>query len=189
MRDLEALLGKAKQGTITRAEVDAVAAELRHDPGATDAYTMLHVVGRSFATEHRSLVEGFLRADWDPMLARLSLQILCSFWGDTPRYLDIVREALRGIPWDVDDDVKQIAISISGEHLRGHKDLRLLGELFEIFSNENEERTIREGAYLALARANGREWKDVPPASRHFDLDADIDQSVISEVRRALQER
>jgi hypothetical protein len=87
------LLGQAKAGTIDKADVRRVASYLRRNPHDPDAYTLLHIVGSSFSIEHRDLVEQFLTAEWDPMLARLALQIVCSFWNETSRYLEHVRAA------------------------------------------------------------------------------------------------
>lgn len=188
MKGLEQLLDSAKAGTLAEPEVQAVADELRSDPRGPRAYTLLHIVGRSLATEHRPLVEAFLDAEWDPMLGRLALQILCSFWNETPRYRDRVVAALQGFTWDEDDDVKQMALSIAGKHLASHRDPALLGELLRIFADANEEQTARESAYLALGIACGRRWQDLPVASRHFDLEHGIDESVLVAARSRLNE-
>jgi len=188
MRNLQFLLERAKAGTISDEDVEAVASELRANPRARHAYTMLHIVGRAFATRHRDLVESYLEAEWDPMLARLALQIVCNFWGETSRYLGRVFSALQGLSWDREDDVKQIAISIAGEYLRKHKNRELLKTVFGIFNDASEDMTIREAAYLALGRACGREWSELPPASRRFDIQADTDGAIISQVQAAVKE-
>jgi ankyrin repeat protein len=187
MKNLDDLLHRAKTGSISDEEVDAVAREIQANPQNENGYTLLHIVGRSFATRHRDVVESFLDARWNPMLARLSLQILCNFWGETALYLDRVLSALRGLPWDPEDDVRLIAISIAGEYLRTHTNRNLLVTLFGIFNDATKESTIREAAYFALARACGRDWNELPPASRHLDLQSDIDPLVLSQVKAALE--
>jgi hypothetical protein len=60
----------------------------------------------------------------------------------------------------------------------------LLRELIRIFSDENDERTLRQAAYLALGEAYGRSWKELPPASRDFDLETDIDPRILEDANR-----
>jgi hypothetical protein len=185
----QALLERAKSGVITAQEVSLVAAELRDSTSEADPYTLLHIVGHSGDTSYRPLVEEFLGHERDPMLARLALQILCDYWGDTTRYAEEVLLFLRGVSWDDEEDVRRAAITTAGEHLRAHLHPAMLRELLRLFEDEREAQIIRESAYCALARAAGRDWGELPSAGRHFDLFTGIDSSVPLEARRRLAEQ
>ena len=144
-------------------------------------------LGHAFAFQYRELVERFLDCEDDPMLARLALQILCGYWGNTAQYLEEVLRFMRGVPWDQEEDVRQIAVSEAGEYLRSNTEPRFLRELISIFESEDEERSMHEGAYFALARAVGRDWKDLPSAASHFDLVTQIDPAVIQVAKERLR--
>lgn len=75
---------------------------------------------------------------------------------------------------------------IAGESLRAHEDQKLLLDVLRIFQDTAAERTLREDAYSALARAVGCELAELPPAGRHMDFDRDIDPEVIVKVHRRL---
>lgn len=181
--NFDELLERAQWGEISPDEAARVARELEASDSEADRYTLLLILGNAGAVAHRETVERFLSSEDDPMLARVSLQVLCQFWGDTERYLDRVHEFVRGVPWDAGDDVRLMAISVSAGRLRDNRDTRLLQELVSIFENENERRIVREAAYLALARSVGEPWERLPSAARHFDLDKEVDHSVIRRVK------
>jgi hypothetical protein len=179
--------GKFEQDRLSEEELAMVAEELRKPAPETDPFTLLDILGHAFAFQYRELVERFLECEDDPMLARLALQILCGYWGNTDQYLEEVLRFMRGRPWDQEEDVRQIAISEAGEYLRSNTEPRFLHELIYIFESEDEERSMREGAYFALARAVGRDWKDLPSAASHFDLVTQTDPAVIQEAKERLR--
>jgi hypothetical protein len=188
----ENLLERAKsvepgKDKLSEDELGMVAEELRKPDPEADRFTLLDILGYAFALQYRDLVEQFLECEEDPWLARLALQILCGYWGQTDQYLEEVLKFMRGVPWDQEEDVRQMAISEVGEYLRSNNEPRFLHELILIFEDDDEERSIREGAYFALARAMGRDWKNLPSAASHFDLITQTDLAVIQEAREQLR--
>ena len=192
MSRYERLLERAKSGEfeqdrLSEEELDMVAEELRKPATEADPFTLLDILGHAFAFQYRELVEWFLDCEDDPMLARLALQILCGYWGNTAQYLEEVLRFMRGVPWNQEENVRQIAVSEAGEYLRSNTEPRFLRELISIFESEDEERSMHEGAYFALARAVGRDWKDLPSAASHFDLVTQIDPAVIQVAKERLR--
>jgi hypothetical protein len=180
------LLDRAKWAHLSRAEIDQVARELQSESPATDRYTLLHILGRAGAVAHRRLVERFLESASDPMLAQMAMHILCNYWDMSDQYLDELIRFVRGVPWDVDGDVRRTALSDAGEYLRSHEDPRLLHAIVQVFENATEGQGMREAAYIALARAAGRDWQALPSAARHFDLVHTTDPTVISAAKQRL---
>jgi len=184
------LLERAKWGSLSDAEIDHVANEIQKPMFEANAYTLLHILGKSQATRYRHLVEQYLENDSDPMLAKLALQILCTTWGESSHYLEQITRFVQGVAWDEDDDCQLAAVSIAGEYLRTKHDPVLLYLLLELFEREMEDHLLREAAYGALARAMGREYSEIPSAAKEFDLKADIDTSIIERAKSRLsQER
>jgi len=150
--DVDDLVDRAKQGRVSDRELTEVAAALRACEAGSEAYSLLYVLGRSEATGYEELVAGFLRSG-DPELARLALQVLCTFWGLTESYVDEVRRFLGDVDWDADGWVRQIAISVAGAHLRAHTDTGMLARLLELAATGNgavERRIALEALSTAL---------------------------------------
>lgn len=181
------LLQRAKWGAgLTREELNHVASQLTSQSPKANRYTLLHILGAGGDEQYRQLIESFLNYKDDTMLAKLALQILCGFWGDTDRYRDYVLKFLKGVEWDDDDDCRLIAISAAGEYLRKTADPDLLRELLRIFYDEEDWPSVREGAYSALARAVGMEWGDLPSAANKMDFYKDVDSTVLEKAAKRL---
>lgn len=169
------LIAKATAGKLSSRELEQVVKSLQAKN--RDPYGALLIIGRAGAKQHRSLVERYLQASYDPMLARLAVLILCRYWGLTADYLTVLEQFIRKVEWDEEDDVRLMAISCIGTFLARKKERSLLALLLQIFRDSNEPTDIREEAYGALALATGKS-----PATRRVNLNRDIDPSVIATV-------
>jgi hypothetical protein len=178
--NMQELISKATHGQLTQHELAAVVTSL--DDDTEDTYTALLVIGRAGATQYRPVVERYLHSPNDPMLARLAVQILCSYWGLAVEYRDALERFVRKVTWDDEEDVRLMAISCMGYYLAQHQDRHWLTLLLTIFRNADEDQIIREAAYCSLAIAIGKSPLELPPASRHFDLEHDIDPTVLTVV-------
>ena len=94
------------------------------------------------------------------MVARVALQILCRFWDLTDKYRDIVARFLKGVNWDYDGDVRQIAITATGEFLAANRDCILLDQLLRLSDPANDWESERRIAIEAIARAVGLSLKE-----------------------------
>ncbi len=184
--DLIALIGKANQGLLSARELQQVV-EVLVSGGNEDPYTAMLVIGRAGAIQHRSLVEKYLKCREDPMLARLALQILCRYWGLAAEYIGEIEQFVRKVDWDEDEDVRVMAIDCAGPFLAENKLPRLLSLLLQIYRDDREDQITREAAYCSLALAAGKRVIELPLASRHFDLERDVDRSVIAFAEAALR--
>jgi len=180
------MLERATNGKLSAREQNDVAEALRSGDLSLDRYTLLLALGRSMAKRHRSVVESFLDAESDPMLARLALQILCKFWSETARYLPWIERALAGLDWDGDDDVRQMGISIAGEYLLDARQPVLLQRLLLVVDDPSEDESMRKDAYLSVARAMGTRWDDLPPLSRLPPLARLVDMRILEAARERL---
>lgn len=180
------LVAKATQGRLSARELQQVAQGLTS--GNADPYEALLVIGRANAKQHRSLVDRYLQYREDPMLARLALQVLCRYWGLAAEYQEALEQFVRKVDWDEDDDVRLMAIDCAGPFLAENKAPRLLSLLLQVFHDDSERQIVREAAYCSLALAAGKRLEELPAASRHFDLERDVDRSVIAVAEAALRE-
>ena len=179
MKDAHDLLRKAKNYTITKEEFDYVVQRIKAstlDNEDPNLYTLIHILGAASIgppdgsdtevpmdeiLKCRKLVESFLHYSKDPMVSKIALQVLCSYWGDTKDYIQEIKDFAKGVDWDFDEDVRMLAISEMGEQVRGTRDKQLLKILIQIFENPQENEIIQECVYTALARAGGQEWHDL----------------------------
>lgn len=179
------LLERVRDGSITDADVAAVAAELEKPQPETDRYTLLYIVGRRGGPQYRHLVEPYLEGP-DDMLARLALWVLCWYWNLTPYYSSYLLTFLRGVPWDSMEEIRRAAASITGEYLRDNPRPELLSELIGIFDKRDEDPSLRLASYYAIADALGHDSRALPPIYDAEDLDALADYSVLQAARTRL---
>jgi hypothetical protein len=129
---------------------------------ARDPYVLLEIVGEAGGKELAKSVEPFLDWPGDPMVAMLALEILTTYWGLAHEYRDTIIQLMKGVPWDVDNDVREVAISGAGEALRQQRDVELLQNLIDIAEDIREPSAIRGQAIAGLARAEGMSWQEIP---------------------------
>lgn len=153
---VEQLVERAKEGSLSAKDVDAVAARLKASPVDDETYSLLYVISRTRATRHRDVVESFLDHSADPMLARLAVQTLCTFWGEAARYLGVLNRYIAGVEWDGCDDVRDVALSAAGEYLRENRDCELFRTVHLACLGAAAGDVTELAAFGALARALGR---------------------------------
>ncbi len=163
MENLEQLLDKAKWDKLSPEEIKGVVKAIN---GTTldnddDLYTLLHILGRAEATQHKELVEKFLYYPTFPMVSSIALRTLCIYWGYTREYLDQLKKFIQQVDWDPDEDVRLTAIQCARSYLAEASDVKLLRLLWNIFYDEGVIEPIREAAYEAIAIATGQSYKDV----------------------------
>jgi hypothetical protein len=181
--NLKSLIGKATNSSLEPNELHEVVSCL--EANSCDPYDALLIIGRAGAIQYRDIVAGYLNGRDNPMLARLALMILCRYWKLTGEYKDILETFVRKVEWDDEDDIRVLAISITGSLLAIHPDGELLKLIIRIFRDPSEPQLIREVAYCALAEASGKTPAELPSAARHFDLERDVDPQVIAFIQAA----
>jgi hypothetical protein len=167
-------------------ELELVAAELEKPDTPAAKFTLIRILGVSYATKYRPLLEHFLVSEGDPILATTALEMLSTYWDLTKEYQREILQFIKGVSWDEIEDLRSVAMSVAGEYLREEENKEFLQVILEIFEDENQDQYLREAAYSSLARAVGRNYTEIPPASRSFDLVKDIDPAVIQEVKQRL---
>lgn len=181
----ESLLDYARSRSLTADEIDELVGMLLC--GVGDPYTVLHALGRGSDHAMADVVEPYLDAQEDPMLARLAVQILCNYWERSADYLPVLRRFAMGVAWDEEGDVRQAAISALGEHVRREPhDTISLGLLWQIAGDADDDEMAREDALLAIARALGREWSEVPSATSPIQPESPEGLALLQEVTKRL---
>ena len=181
--NLKPLIGKATNGSLEPSELHEVVRCL--EANSCDPYDALLIIGRAGAIQYRYLIVKYLNARDNPILTRLALMIICRYWKLTAEYKNVLEVFVRKVEWDDDDDIRVLAISITGSLLATQPDRHLLELLIGIFRDSSEPQLIREVAYCALAEASGRTPAELPSAARHFDLERDVDPYVMAYIQAA----
>ncbi len=163
------LLEEEKSRKISQDELKHVAQQLNEN--SESKYTLIHILGRAKAIHYRNLIEPFLNYPDDPLVSKIALQCLCTYWDLTNEYIEELKMFINGVDWDDFDDVRLTAISISGEYLRSTSNVELLHTLVDVFENlenstqiksaENPE-LVRSCVYYAIARAMGKNYDEIP---------------------------
>lgn len=187
------LLEIAKWGKLAPDEIDYVAQQLLESND--DLYDLIYILGRAEAVQYRNLIEPFLDHPEDPMISKIALKSLCTYWDLTGEYLDELKMFINGVDWDDFDDVRLSAIGIAGEYLRSTSNPELLHILINLFENlgtstllknaENPE-LVRSCAYYAIARAMGKEYNQIPNTDKIMQQmqQNSLDLSLIQEAKK-----
>jgi hypothetical protein len=173
------LIEKATKGTITKAETKKAYDALVEQAG--DEYDLLLVLGRSEAKEYKDVVERYLQASHDPMLAKLSLQVLCRYWGLASEYEDELEKFISWVDWDEEEDVRLMAIGCVVDLYKKKENPKLLKYVYDVFKDDSEDEITRGAAYETLALVSGKSVNDLPQPI-HFDIKSDVDKRVLAKV-------
>ena len=189
-------------GVISGDELKGVAALLREDDDSSlgdnvsfdDAYSLILVLGRAKAVQYRSLIERYLNCD-DAFTVSLALEVLCLEWQGAEDYFERLIQFALGVSWDSEDDVRQGAIKIIGEHLRGviekkqpglrDFDRRMLELLIATMKDQSIDPSTRQSAYFALCRTAGKSWEEIPSEFHQLDFSensTDIDWKMLAQL-------
>ena len=153
-----------------------------------DPYVLLEIVGEAGGRELSEFIEPFLDSPSDPMVARLALQILTNYWSLLSEYRDKIIEFMRGVPWDAENDVREVAIDAAGEAIRQHRDIDLLHELLEIAEDSKESAAIRGQAIVSLGRAQGMPRQELPNPADKTPLDGRLARAILDNARAMVRD-
>jgi hypothetical protein len=85
-----------------------------------------------------------------------------------------------------ENDVRQMAVSLAGEYLRGAEDPDLLRGLLNMVDDETLSDFQRSDAYLSIARAMGVTWEELPRLSKLPPFAELADGAVVSAAKQRL---
>ncbi len=196
MQNLTELLQKAQAGKLETGELAYVAERIKASkPGDDqDLYTLIDILGKTQAKEYRSLVEGFLDYPSDPQIPKIALETLCLSWELTHEYLPLLKQIIKTLQkyedLRKDDAVRLVALKCIGEYIQGHRELELLELLLSTQACKNNgKEIIQYGAYIALIRAMGKDWSEIPKFEDVISKNGSLEPNslIINEARYWLQ--
>ena len=182
MKSADELLHEAKcYGKLAQEEIDYVANRIKESRNKEDPdlSLLLATLGEAQAREYRDLVEGFLYYPSDQYISQVAFRVLTGHWGLIDEYMKELKQFLKGVDWDIWEDIRTTAISMAGWYLTGYEDQELLDSLIRIVEDDAEEDLVRECAYEALAHAMGRNMLQVLTNEK-------IDLSIIEDAKLRL---
>ncbi len=182
--DLGDLLHRAKWGVVTPVEVERVARALaEEDIVPLRTHRLLTILGRTSGPRHETLVAGFLGATSFPRVVGLALRILTQWWDLRVEYVDVIVRLAAGEPWDEAMEARLDAISCAGEVARVTGARPLVAVLLRIAEDGDDGELMRQAAVAALARALGREYRDIPSPLQQGPPDDAWSQEVVAAAR------
>lgn len=188
MSKFDEILKKAKNGSLPPELLNWAVGKLQ-DPSVwiVDKTTILRAVAVAEATQYTKEIEALLDDKEDNILSRLSLTILFR-WHSDGRYNWYILEKMSLAQNEEEeyDGLQHTAISLAGEWLRSHDSASFMQALFLLFENSDLDTTTRGEAYLAITRAMGSEWNQIPFIGREFDLKNDVDPLLLLNAKTRL---
>ncbi len=179
MQSLDKLFHRAMWEKLSEQELAEIAQRIEAAKNNEDEnlYRLIDILGRAGAVKYRSLIEPFLYYPADPMVSSTALNTLCNFWGYDDEYKDKLKEFIRGVSWDREDDIRLIAISCTGELLRVKPEKELFELLIATFEGKYGDEICQEAAFSALARGLGKEWKEAIALEREKIFEPTINEA------------
>ena len=178
-------LRRAKERTLTRAELDEVAAQLSAEQSPTRRYKLLLTLGRGGDAHYRDVVDALLRAN-DPEISRLALDILIRYWRLGPDYIETLLSFMAGVPWDNFGSVRSAAIGNAGAFLAEQTDPRLLARLIELSTDRSAPDEERAAAIFALGKSLHDPWAMHSGFSTDILAETGLVDSVLARARSSL---
>lgn len=164
MKNLDVLLQDAKFKQLTNCDIEQVVEKIKASTPGNDSnlYALIYILGKGAGPEYKTIVEPFLYYPSNPMVSSIALLTLCSYWSLAQEYLAQLKVFLRGVEWDIDDNVRYEAINCAGTFLRNaqEKDIEIIQILQNLLQNETDE-FLGEVAFISLARGVGKEWSEI----------------------------
>jgi hypothetical protein len=153
---------------LTEAEASEVLEELRTSSSPHQKYRMLHILWHGADSRLAHAVEPFLTCTNEVPLVWIALATLCGQWGLTGRYREHVLTFLRGVPWDKDNQIRLLAVTLSGKYLSDNQDSDLVRALIDVVERNEEyrDRVLRHSALVALGLAVGFDESEIPGVKR-----------------------
>ena len=187
--NIDELVEKSKSRPLNDLEAKFIREELsRENIKDSKLYALLYAAGRGFRTDLEKTIASYLDYTKDPMIVRLSLQILCAFWGKHEAYKEYITGFLNNKEWDEDQDVFLMAISCAGEYCRKNIDKAMIAKLLSIYSDFNSDAIIRQAAFTALARSQGKDWNTLPTPTNLIEFDSDETKDTIERAEKMANE-
>lgn len=183
-------LGLSQEG-LSPTEVEEILTELSSEDPHGPLYTYIQALGEGAGPELADTIEPFIHCK-DNVLAYVALQVLCTDWNLTSRYVDDLIDFIRGVDWDIGDPdfpdrhVQGLAMSIGGRYVHQSKDPRVLDALFAAYEDivgrarlgNARDALHRDMPLLGLAAATGH------PARRlRSDRDPEEREEILARAR------
>lgn len=172
MIDYSEILDKAGKEPLTKQEIQALVDEIeRSTPGDDENLTTcIRALCFSGSKKYKKLIERFLYYPSFPMVSVCAFDCLHDYWCYRSEYMDELKEFLKGVDWDQDSSLKDMAISLSGEYLSYAKEKELFQLLTNLYDSPNIDDNERRFVYVAIARAMGFAWEDILPYPARDDV-------------------
>jgi len=159
------LVGQARAGELSRADLDRIAQELEHQESFGRVREQLLLMLHAGDASYRSAVERYLDFRSAPEIARLALVILCASWGLTRFLLDRLARFMGGVVWDWAGGgavVRPAAFTLAGAYLARRRGRSLLEVVLRVAEDQGEDPAARSAAARALHLAYGAPLDTVP---------------------------
>jgi hypothetical protein len=179
------LIDRAKQGLLSRDELDAIADRLEHQDTFEHVGDQLMVMQFAGDGRYRRAVERYLDLREDLGAVSRALQVLCFNWDLTAEYFGWLVHFVEGVPWDLrlgTQHVRSEALILAGSYLTTARSRPLLELLLRIAEDESEQPVIRGEAAATLIRAQS-------PWPHHAPLELSLDDPRFAQAIHEARER
>lgn len=166
---------KSWKGPLAPPDVHRLGELLALSQDSGEQITLLRAAGRGHAMTLRSQVERFLSPEYDPMVFAAALATLADWWMLEREYRDVILAAVRGYPWDTDQDVRLRGLTVAPRLIEKQPDREVLEAIIAVAElptpNPDEEGNVyiegaKDKALVTLRQILTPGWRDLPALER-----------------------
>jgi hypothetical protein len=135
---------------ITREELDPLILELQTTTDWKLQASLIRIIGYAGAhspLEYSHVLEPYLTHQ---LHCREVLWILCEEWNLTAKYLDTIKELIRGMPWPERYQCRLEAVDSATRYLYKHEEPDLLQTIIDLYEEHPRDANLRGLAYNSL---------------------------------------
>lgn len=166
---------KSWKGPLAPADVRRLGELLTQSQNSGEQITLIKAAGRGHAMTLRRQVEQFLAPEYNPMVFAAALATLTAWWALHREYRDVILAAIRGYPWDIDQDVRSRGLMTTPRLLEKQPDREVLEAVIAVAEmpepDPDEEGSgyvegVKNKAFVTLHQILTPGWRDLPSLER-----------------------
>lgn len=195
--EVEVLVKRSWKGPLALSDIRRLGELLALSENSGERITLLRAAGRGHAMTLRPQVERFLSPKHDSMVFAAALATLTTYWALEREYRDVILAAVRGYPWDTDQDVRLRGLMTAPQLLKTQPDREVLEAIIAVAElptpDPDEEGSVyiegaKEKALVTLREILTPGWRELPSLERFRVPEGEEAAGILARAKQMLDE-
>lgn len=197
VEEAKALEEQAWKGPLASVDIHRLADLLAKAQSPRERWILIMAAGRGHAMILRPQIERFLSPEFGPLVFAEALATLAGWWMLEREYRDVILAALRGYPWDTDQDVRLRGLTTAPRLFKEQPDREVLEAIIAVAElptpDLDEEGGVyiegaKDKAFVTLRQILTPGWRDLPSSERFRVPEGAEAADILARARQMLAE-